>query len=102
MTNVISPIRLSALVAALALLFAIAFATAGQAWANPPDRPTVWVDGVRCNTVVPMGPDGPVVFSHVPDWDAPSVADLETTDNLYVVTTNTMAPLVPFQSEYDG
>ena len=106
MTRIISPVRLSALVAALALLFAIGLATTTQASANRPDRPTVWVDGVQYNTVVPLGPNGTVKFSHIPDWDAPSVAELETTDNLYVVTTNTMAPLVSDSahgdSDYNG
>ncbi len=106
MTKTISPVRLSVLGAVLALLAAVALATTSQAFASPPDRPTVWVDGVRYNTVVPLSPNGTVQFSHVPDTTVPSVADLETTDDLYVVASNIVAPLVsdaaPGDPDYNG
>ena len=101
-----SAARTSGVLVAILAMSLIAFATAGDAFANPPGRPTVWVDGVRYNTVVPMSPHGTVQYSHIPDGNAPGNAGLETTDDLYVVTTNTMAPLVsdaaPGDSDYNG
>ena len=106
MTKTINPVRLSVLGAVLALLASIALAATSQAFASPPARPTVWVDGVRYNAIIPFSPNGTVQFSNVPDAVAPSVADLETTDDLYMVTSNMVTPLVsdaaPGDSEYNG
>jgi hypothetical protein len=106
MTKTITLVRLSALAAVLAVLAVIAVTAAGQAFADPPDKPTIWVDGVRYNAIVPLSPDGTVQFSHVPDAAAPSVADLETTDDLYVVSSNAVTPLVsdaaPGDADYNG
>ena len=106
MTKTITPVRLSVLGAVLALLAAITLAATSQASASPPARPTVWVDGVLYNAVVPLSPSGTVQFSHVPDTSVPSVADLETTDDLYMVVSNTVTPLVsdaaPGDTDYNG
>ena len=106
MTKTITPVRLSVLGAVLALLAAIALAATSQAFASPPDRPTVWVDGVLYNAIVPRSPDGRVQFSHVPDTTVPNVADLETTDDLYMVASNAVTPLVsdaaPGDTDYNG
>ena len=100
------PVRILTLFALMAVLAAIAFSAVGQVSANPPGKPTVWVDDVLYNAIVPMGPHGPVLFPHVPDADAPNIATLETTDNLYMVPSNTMAPLVsdsaPGDVDYNG
>ena len=106
MTKTITPVRLSILGVVLALLAAIALAATGQAFASPPARPTVWVDGVLYNAIVPLSPDDTVQFSHVPDTTVPSVAALETTDDLYIVASNTVTPLVsdaaPGDVDYNG
>ncbi len=106
MTNATTLVRFSVLAAVLAALTTIALAASSQAFANPPDRPTIWVDGERYNAVVPLSPHGPVVFRNVPDAAAPSVANLETTDDLYVVTSNAVTPLVsdaaPGDRDYNG
>ena len=106
MTKTITPVRLSILGVVLALLAAIALTATSQAFASPPARPTVWVDGVRYNAVVPLSPSGTVQFSHVPDTAVPNVAELETTDDLYIVASNTVTPLVsdaaPGDVDYNG
>ncbi len=106
MTKTITLVRFSVLGAVLALLAGIALTVAGQAFANPPGQPTVWVDGVRYNAIIPLSPNGTVQFSHVPDTTVPSVAGLETTDDLYMVASNTVTPLVsdaaPGDPDYNG
>jgi hypothetical protein len=106
MTNATTLVRFSVLAAVLAALAAIALATSSQALASPPDRPTIWVDGERYNAIVPLSPHGPVQFRNVPDAAAPSVANLETTDDLYMVASNTVTPLVsdaaPGDRDYNG
>lgn len=106
MTKTITPVRLSVLGAVLALLAAIAVVATSQAFASPPAQPTVWADGVLYNAIVPGSPSGTVQFSHVPDATVPSVAGLETTDDLYMVASNTVTPLVsdaaPGDADYNG
>jgi hypothetical protein len=106
MTNAITLVRFPVVAAVLAVLIGIALAAAGQASASPPDRPTIWVDGERYNAVVPLSPHGTVQFRHVPDATAPSVAHLETTDDLYIVSSNAVTPLVsdaaPGDRDYNG
>jgi hypothetical protein len=106
MTKSITLVRFSVVAAVLAVLIGIALAAAGQAFASPPDRPTIWVDGERYNAIVPLSPHGTVQFRHVPDATVPDVANLETTDDLYVVFSNTVTPLVsdaaPGDRDYNG
>ena len=106
MTNATSLVRFSVLAAVLAVLIGIALTAAGQVAASPPDRPTIWVDGERYNAVVPLSPHGTVQFGHVPDATVPDVAHLETTDDLYIVTSNAVTPLVsdvaPGDRDYNG
>jgi hypothetical protein len=106
MTRTVTLLRFSVLAAVLAVLVGTALAASSQAFANPPDRPTIWVDGVRYNAVVPLSPHGTVQFRHVPDATAPDVANLETTDDLYIVSSNTVTPLVydaaPGDRDYNG
>ncbi|MFQ6028083.1 MAG: hypothetical protein ACE5Q6_11375, partial [Dehalococcoidia bacterium] len=86
-------IRVSLFLTFLAVAGAIAL-LASQVYANPPGRVTIWVDGVLYNAIIPMSPDGSIQFPHVPDGQVPTVADLETTDSLYIVSSNTETPLV--------
>jgi hypothetical protein len=106
MTKSITLARLSVLAVVLTALAAFAVAASGQAFASPPDRPTIWVDGERYNAIVPLSPHGTVQFQNVPDAAAPSAADLETTDDLYMVASNTVTPLVsdaaPGDRDYNG
>jgi hypothetical protein len=107
MTNATTLVRFSVLAAVLAVLVGIALAASSQAFANPPGRPTVWVDGERYNAIVPFSPDGTVQFRNVPDDAAPSVAHLETTDNLYVVSINPetqqlVSDAAPGDRDYNG
>lgn len=106
MINATTLVRFSVLAAVLTGLIGIALAASSQAFASPPDRPTIWVDGVRYNAVIPLSPHGTVQFRNVPDAAAPSVANLETTDDLYMVASNTVTPLVsdaaPGDRDYNG
>jgi hypothetical protein len=74
--------------------------------ANPPVRVVVWADGTLYNSVVPLSPHGTVSFGNIPDGNVPSVADLETTDDFYIVASNTMTPFVsdaaPGDRDYNG
>ncbi|MCH9010002.1 MAG: hypothetical protein IIC21_05200, partial [Chloroflexi bacterium] len=94
------------MMAALALFLSVSVATSEEAFANPPARPHIWVDGVLYNAIVPLNPDGTVALPNIPDSTVPSVAELETTDDLYVVVTNTTTALVsasaPGDSDYNG
>ena len=97
------------MMAALALFLSVSVAAPDQAFANPPEKPQIWVDGVLYNAIIPMKPDGTVDFPHTPDSTVPSVAGLETTDDLYMVPSNVSlgtTPLVsdsaPGYSDYNG
>lgn len=94
------------MMAALALFLSVSVAVSDKAFANPPARPHIWVDGVLYNAIVPQNPDGSIALPHTPDSTAPSVAGLETTDDLYIVTSNSTTPLVsdsaPGDSDYNG
>ena len=94
------------MMAALALFLGVSVATSEEAFANPPAKPQIWVDGVLYNAIVPLNPDGTVALPNIPDSTVPSVAELETTDDLYVVVSNSTTPLVsdsaPGDSDYNG
>ncbi len=94
------------MMAALVLFLSVSVASPDEAFANPPGRPQIWVDGALYNAIIPMKPDGAVAFPHTPDSTVPSVAELETTDDLYMVMSNSTTPLVsdsaPGDSDYNG
>lgn len=106
MSHTLSITRIVSVLGVLLMLAAFAAFNSGRADANPPAREVAWAHGELYNAIVPMGPDGPIVFSHVPDGTVPAVADLKTTDDLYVVTTNSVTPLVsdsaPGDPDYNG
>ena len=91
---------------ALGLILTIGLATTTDAQASPPARPKIWANGVLYNAVVPLSPNGTVQFPHIPDGTAPAASGLETTDDLYMVATNAVTPLVsdaaPGDSDYNG
>ena len=106
MANIIALPRVPALLALLAALAAIVVVTTSTASANQPAQVIVYADGALYNAIIPMSPHGTVQYPHVPDGAVPSVADLETTDDLYIVVTNSVTPLVsdsaPGDSDYNG
>ena len=97
-----SLVRTSSVLIGIVALSLIVFATAGVASANPPGKPTIWVDGTLYNAIIPMSPHGTVQFPHVPDSTAPAAAGLETTDDLYIVGTNVVTPLVSDAAQGDS
>ena len=94
------------MMAALALFLSVSVATSDEVSANPPAKPHIWVDGALYNAIVPLSPNGHIVIPQTPDSMVADVAELETTDNLYGVTSNTTTPLVsdsaPGDSDYNG
>lgn len=98
--------RITGVFMALAFILTVGLATISDAQARPPARPKVWANGVLYNAVVPQSPNGAVQFPHVPDGTAPAASGLETTDDLYIVASNAVTPLVsdaaPGDSDYNG